>query len=558
MTESLSSPTEAMRGEYDVVVVGSGYGGAIAASRLSRAGKSVCVLERGAEKQPGDYPSDTPTLLQEIQIDTPGIKLGSDVGLFDIRYNDNVNVVVGCGLGGTSLINAGICLRPASSIFSTKKWPSELRQESALANYFDRAEAMLRPSPSPDKFLAAAKTQALRAAAAALGKSAAPVPILVNFEPLPGDQNHVGVRQFPCVGCGDCVSGCNYGAKSTLIMNYLPDAKNHRAEIFTRANVRHLEKAASGWTVYGQIGGQAAFKVRGQILVLAAGALGTTEILLRSRDKGLAASQQLGNYFSTNGDMIGFAYNTERDVNGVGWGNHQVGDKPAVGPCSTVMVDWRNTADEANGIVMEDGGIPGAISAFLAPTLTIGSELLGIGGGHGWWDELRRRAREVESKLLGSQSGSVANTLFLLVMTYDDSMGRMFLRGDKLRVDWPGLGQQKQFATASDRMRQIAETLGGTYLKDPIWTSLTHYSLVSGHPLGGCVMADTADGGVVNHKSQVFSGSGDGPDVHAGLYVMDGSVVPTALGVNPLLTISALAERSCYELARDYGWTINY
>ena len=81
-------------------------------------------------------------------------------------------------------------------------------------------------------------------------------------------------------------------------------------------------------------------------------------------------------------------------------------------------------------------------------------------------------------------------------------------------------------------------------------------SMISGHPLGGCAMADGADSGVVNHKGQVFSGTISGSDVHAGLYVMDGSVVPTALGVNPLFTISALAERSCYELARDYGWTI--
>ena len=83
---------------------------------------------------------------------------------------------------------------------------------------------------------------------------------------------------------------------------------------------------------------------------------------------------------------------------------------------------------------------------------------------NGWWDELRQKARD---------SGAVANTLFLLVMAYDDSTGRMFLRDDRLRVDWPGLGQQEQFARASAKMRQIAEALGGTYVKDPIWTNLT-------------------------------------------------------------------------------------
>src|SRR5262249_12298562 len=156
-----------------------------------------------------------------------------------------------------------------------------------------------------------------------------------------------------------------------------------------------------------------------------------------------------------------------------------------------------------------------------------GSGLLGVGTGHGWWDELRRKAREVESEVSGPYSGAVANTLFMLVMAYDDSTGRMFLRDDRLRVDWPGLGEQEQFAKASAKMLQIAEALGGTYLKDPIWTALTDHSLVSGHPLGGCAMADNADGGVVNHKGQVFNGGAVNADVHRGLYVMDGSVVPT-------------------------------
>jgi cholesterol oxidase len=562
MTRSLSSPAEAMRDDYDVVVIGSGYGGGIAASRISRAGKTVCVLERGEEKQPGDYPNSASSLLEQIQVDTPALKSGSDVALFDIRYNDSINVVVGCGLGGTSLINAGICLRPAPSVFANGNWPADLQQESALATYFDRVEEMLRPSPSPADFLASAKTLALRAAAATVGKSAMPVSILVNFQHLADDKNHVGVTQLPCVGCGDCVSGCNYSAKSTIIMNYLPDAKTHSAEIFTRARVRYVEKAASGWYVHGQIldenGGATEFKVRGDIVILAAGTLGSTEILLRSRDKGLAMSQQIGSRFSTNGDMIGFAYNTGRDINGIGLGNRKPNGVPPIGPCSTVMVDWRNAGDDSSGAVMEDGAIPGAVAAFLAPLLATESRFLGAWASHGLWDELKQKAREVESELSGPYSGAIANTLFLLVMAYDDSMGRMFLRDDRLRVDWPGLGQQQQFARASDKMRQIAEALGGTYVQDPIWSQLTNHNLISGHPLGGCVMADSADSGVVNHKGQIFSGDAGGVAVHAGLYVMDGSVVPTALGVNPLFTISALAERSCHELAQDYGWTIKY
>src|SRR5215472_1007818 len=558
MTHVLSLPVTNMRDTYDVVVVGSGYGGGIAASRLSRAGKTVCVLERGDEKQPGESPNSALSLLEQVQLDSPAARLGSELALFDFRYNDSINIVVGCGLGGTSLINAGICLRPDPAVFANANWPTALQEETALATYFGRAAAMLRPSPNPAAFLGAAKSQALQSGAAAVGKTATPVSILVNFEPLPGDRNHAGVTQLPCVGCGDCVSGCNYHAKSTIIMNYLPDAKNHGAEIFTRTRARYVERAGSSWTVHGEVVGEAsgptAFQVNAGVVILAAGTLGSTELLLRSRDKGLAVSQRVGARFSTNGDMIGFAYNTTRNINGVGLGTLAPSDKSPVGPCSTVMVDWRGH-DPANGCVMEDGAIPGAVSAFLAPALGTASKFLGDKANQGIWDELKQKAREVESELLGPYTGAITNTLFLLVMAYDDSAGRMFLHDDRLRVEWPGLGQQQQFAQASDKIRQIAEVLGGTYVQDPVWSKLTGHSMVSGHPLGGCVMADTAERGVVNHKGQVFSSDGD---VHAGLYVMDGSVVPTALGVNPLFTISALAERSCYELARDPGWTFAY
>jgi cholesterol oxidase len=562
MTSILSSPIDSMRGEYDVVIIGSGYGGGIAASRLSRAGKSVCVLERGAEKQPGDYPDNALSVLEEIQLDMPAGRLGSDVALFDMRYNDTVNVVVGCGLGGTSLINAGICLRPDPAVFANGNWPTALRAESALAAYFDRAEAMLKPSPNPAAFLASTKTRALQAGAAAVGKTAGAVSVLVNFQPLPDDRNHVGVTQLPCIGCGDCVSGCNHRAKSTVIMNYLPDAKNHGAAIFTRMRARYVEPAGSSWMVHGQIvggdAGNTAFQVKGGVVVLAAGTLGSSELLLRSRGKGLAISQQLGSRFSANGDMIGFAYNTARNINGIGLGSRKLGDKPPIGPCSTMMVDWREGADPADGAVMEDGAIPGAVSAFLAPALATASAFLGTEASESLWNELKEKARAAESEFAGPYTGAIANTLFLLCMAYDDSQGRMFLQDDRLRVDWPGLGQQSQFATASDKIRRIAQALGGTYVQDPVWSSLTGHSMISGHPLGGCPMADDADRGVVNHKGQVFSGTTVGSNVHAGLYVMDGSVVPTALGVNPLFTISALAERSCYEMARDHGWTITY
>jgi cholesterol oxidase len=561
MIKTLSSPIDAMRDRYDAVVVGSGYGGGIAASRLARAGKNVCVLERGAERQPGHYPNDVPGLLKDVQLDTPVGRAGSRSALFDVRYNKDINVVVGCGLGGTSLINAGICLRPDPKVLDTALWPRELRKAAVLDPFFAHAEAMLKPSRAPERFLASSKTTALGYAAAKLRNSAQPVPVLVNFQALDNNVNHVGVTQFACVGCGDCVSGCNYHAKNTVLMNYLPDAKNHSAEIFTRARAQYIEKTDQGWLVHGEStegdSDPIDFEVSSTIVILAAGTLGSTEILLRSGEHGLPLSAQLGSRFSANGDSIGFAYNSDHVVNGIGLGAGEPDAASPIGPCSTAMIDWRGDGDASGGMVMEDGAIPGALSDVLAPLLAVAARTLGSHDDTDLRETIERVSREAQSELHGAHIGATANTLFMLLIAYDDSKGRMFLDHDRLRVDWPGLGNQPQFETASRRMRDVAAALGGIYIQNPIWNELTNHSTVTGHPLGGCVMAESADSGVVNHKGQVFSGA-FGQAVHPGLYVMDGSVVPTALGVNPLLTISALAERSCYELAQELGWVIQY
>jgi cholesterol oxidase len=128
----LSLPLEKIKSSYDVVVVGSGYGGGIAASRLARAGRSVCVLERGKEFQPGEYPNTLPEAMRETQTDTPEGRLGPHTGLYDLRVNPDLNVFVGCGLGGTSLLNANVALRADPRVFADPRWPAELRKGAVL------------------------------------------------------------------------------------------------------------------------------------------------------------------------------------------------------------------------------------------------------------------------------------------------------------------------------------------------------------------------------------------------------------------------------------------
>lgn len=166
----LSSLIEDLKTHYSVVVIGSGYGGAIAASRLARAGQQVCVLERGMEFQPGEYPNTVPEVLAQAQVDTPGAFLGSRTGLYDMRINDDINVFCGCGLGGTSLVNANVSLPAEPRVFDDPRWPAEFRADAAtrLQDGYQRAQQMLTPSPYPDNFPKLPKLEALKKSAALL------------------------------------------------------------------------------------------------------------------------------------------------------------------------------------------------------------------------------------------------------------------------------------------------------------------------------------------------------------------------------------------------------
>jgi len=558
----ISSPLHDLKAHYDIVVVGSGYGGAIAASRLARAGRSVCLLERGRELQPGEYPDSTAEVMNDFQVDAAEGHFGRPDGLFDLHANDDMNVFVGCGLGGTSLVNANVALRAEPRVWEDARWPQAIRDDrDGLDAAYGRAEEMLRPVRYPEDLVPLRKLDALKTAAEAMHGNFYRPPINVAFTE---GVNHVGVYQQACHLCGDCVSGCNYGAKSTTLMNYLPDARNHGAELFTQVKVERVDRRDSRWLVYFHpVGaGREVFDapplfVSADVVVLGAGALGSTEILLRSRDAGLPLSGVLGDRFTGNGDALGFAYNCDEAINGIGFGDHAVGEFPPVGPCITGIIDLREQPELEHGMVIEEGAIPGGLSVVLARVFEVGAGLVGKETERGLAHFFRERKRELEMMVEGGHRGALNNTLTFLVMTHDDGAGRIVLEDGRARVRWPGVGSQPIFEEVRARMEEASKALGGEFVKSPIWSRLLHNELVTVHPLGGCVMGDDASSGVVDADGRVFSGAAGG-EVHEGLYVCDGAVVPRPLGVNPLLTISALAERTCARLAAARGWQIDY
>ncbi len=555
----LSLPLEQMANEYDVVVVGSGYGGAIAASRFARAGKRVCLLERGTEYRPGEFPESSAKGLTEIQADMPDRRIGSRTALFDFRINSDISVLAGCGLGGTSLINANVAIAPDERVWDDPRWPEAIRADvdQGIAEGVRRAQEMLCPTPLPAD-QSPLKLQAMEKSAEHMGAKFARPPLTVNFE----DRiNHVGVEQPACNSCGSCVSGCNVGAKTTLTANYLPDARNHGAEIFTRTSVRRVERRGERWVVHFDLleAGAQRFDashlfVGADIVILAAGSLGSTELLLRSRDTGLSVSDRLGHGFTGNGDVLGFAYNADQPIEGVGVPSAR---DTGPGPCITSVIDLRETDDLNDGMIIEEGVIPRSLAPVLASSLIMASRAMGRDTDSGFKDYAAEKYRELQAIVPGGSTGSVGNTQTYLVMAHDDSAGQIVLEDDRARITWPDVGSQPIFDRIDGELLRATEALGGTYIKSPLWVERLGKSLVTVHPLGGCGMGESAESGVVDAQGQVFAGE-TGSELHDGLYVCDGAIIPRSLGVNPFLTIAALAERNVNLIARDRGWDFSY
>ena len=581
---TLSRPHDEMVARYDVVVVGSGYGGAIAAARFARAGRSVCVLERGRELRAGDFPSSPLRALRELHVRRGGWRWGRAGGLFDLHTGNDISVMVGCGLGGTSLINAGVALRPPDWVFDDDRWPLCLRGAAVgpaeLAPYFAEAERMLGANPYPDTLPAPTKLAALeRAAVGVSGVVGETVtvrrpPINVTFADGP---NAAGIEQRACTLCGDCVTGCNHRAKNTVAENYLPDAVAHGAQVFCQATVRTVARARvgggvgfdgdngeDGWIVHfdAAADGRARFDapssfVFADVVVLAAGTLGSTEILLRSRAGGLAVSPRLGDRFTGNGDVLAFAHGVDGPspaLRGIGVGGRPVTAANAVGPCITGMIDVTGIPEPGKGVLVEEGAIPGALRWFMPAAFVVAADMDDGGSPLAFARRVLRRVSAWAGAVLDPTGGPAERSLTYLAMSDDVGDGRLHLDDGGLQIEWPAVGDLPVFDHNAAVLQAASAAVGGEYVANPLWSPLLRESLLTVHPLGGCAMADDGAHGVVDHRGRVFTGEGD--EVHDGLLVADGAIVPRPLAVNPLLTISALSERAAALLAAERGWSV--
>ncbi|HXB21848.1 MAG TPA: GMC oxidoreductase [Candidatus Solibacter sp.] len=515
---------------FDVIVIGSGFGGAITGCRLAQKNQKVLILERGRRWKPTEFPR---------AIDGPWVYDHSQPELFngwlDFRFLQKMIVAQGAGVGGGSLVYANISKEPPASVFESG-WPPQIRLDS-LKPYYDAVGKMLRVEPLPEGQLSP-HFKFFRDAASKAGYQDRffKPPLAISFDPKfsydrpdpTSDQytvpftNPQGVQQGTCVHCGNCDVGCQVLAKNTLDLNYIPLAEAHGAEVRHLHVVTRIEPYEQGYRVhFDRLENQQ--RIRGtetaRIVIVAAGTVNTNELLLRCRDKYKTLpkiSRTLGVGFSANGDFISASFEHPRTVD------------PTVGPTITAALDFFTVPENGQRFFIEDGGSPNWLRNIL------GARLADARKAH-----LPKEIIDVLSKLAGPND-AFAHAALWFAAGMDPANGRFYL-GRKwywpwcrtLKLDWSSEDAKPLANTEYGIQKKLALAMDGEPIPPFAWVDFM--TLITAHPLGGCHMGEDASKGVVDHRGQVFG--------YNNLYVADGSITPTSVGFNPSRTIGALAER---------------
>jgi len=518
---------------FDVIVVGSGFGGAVTAARLAEGGARVLVLERGRRWTKDQYPRKS----TDAWVYHPG-RPQKQNGWLDLRFFRGMIVIQGAGVGGGSLCYSSVVMEANPELFEDG-WPEEINYQE-LRPYYDKIGRMLNVQPIPEGQITA-RARLLREAAARLGyeERYTRVPLALSFDdqwnydlPDPLAEHHSkpwvnehGQAQGTCVHLGNCDIGCDVGAKNTLDLNYIPLAERHGAEVWPLHIVRNIEPDGTGYRVSfdriedGQLvpGSERAAKV-----VLAAGSLGTTELLLRCRDEFGSlphVSQQLGRKWSPNANFITpDRYEEEGRI------------RQGVGPTISAGLEFMDGSVAGERFYIEDDGFPNlfynALSARLrSPAFRPLAWMM---------------QSELKRNLDGTDSNPARNLMLWLGEGIDASNGRLSLKNrrvmpwrKKLDLDWDIQASRGVAEAILDMHKRLSETAGGRLYIPLYWRLLK--GMVSVHPLGGASVGTSRDDGVVDHRGEVFG--------HPNLYVSDGAMLPGAVGRNPSMTIGAMGER---------------
>jgi cholesterol oxidase len=513
--------------DYDAVVIGSGFGGSINALRLAESGKRVLVLERGRRYSPGEFPRDirdTNKLFWQYP------RRPQSRGLYEVRFFSGIAAVVASGVGGGSLIYANIHIRPDPLVFDDPRWPKSINR-STLDPYYDRVAKMLAVAPVPPQ-IKLVKRDLFQEAAAKMGR-----PVFDPDEAVKwGGASEPG--RETCRLCAECEFGCQYGAKNTLDFNYLPQAEALGAKIRTGIFVTHIEPAAPGYRVHGvDLETDNAFQITGKRVVVSAGTLGSNTLLLRSRNREGTLpniSRKLGYGYSGNGDFLGSIQNSRTDL------------KPWEGPDVTSVMRFFDAAPQFTlagptfnrsvmTVLASLGQTSGKWARVLSPLWPCLERLLP-------W-AFRKGILSRPAFLPGPHAGDPSRMTNLFAIGRDNANGRVSLKNDTLDIDWDyEVENRRLIEKMSAAMHQVADAYGGTFAPLATWNIFR--KIITVHSLGGCHLSESPSEGVVSPHGEVHS--------YPGLFVADGSVIPTSIGFHPVMTISAVSERIADAVVGSY------
>ena len=517
-------------GVHDFIVVGSGFGGSVAALRLAEKGYSVLVIEAGKRWRTEDFPKTNWHVRKYVWL--PGLFC---YGIQRLTLLKDVLVLSGAGVGGGSLVYANTLLMPPDEVFARGRWPRGLDWKARLAPHYETARRILGVNPTPRIW---AGDEALKRFAESTGRSDTftGTSVAVLFGDRAGEEvgdpffGGEGPSRSTCTFCGGCMVGCRYNAKNTLDKNYLFFAERLGAEVLPETLATLIERdGGDGYLVHTRSTtrklrrGRRVLHARG--VVLAAGAMGTTDLLLRCREAGTlpGLSASLGAWVRTNSEVICGA--TARD--------DRVDYSEGIAIASSLYASKETHLE----VVRYSKGSD--FMGFLATLLVDGGTRLGRP--LKWLATCLRHPIDFLRSL--NPFGWARRTVILLVMQTVENSIRLvrrrhwwwpFARTLSSRRD-PGQPPIPSYIPVANRAaRSVARDIGG-FPASAVNEVLANIPITA-HILGGACMGSGPEDGVVDEHNRVFG--------HDGLWVVDGAAVPANLGVNPSLTITAIAEHA--------------
>ncbi|BBZ35028.1 GMC oxidoreductase [Mycolicibacterium confluentis] len=524
-----------MAPDYDVLIIGSGFGGSVSALRLTEKGYRVGVLEAGRRFEDADFAKTSWNLRKFLWAPRLGC-----FGIQRIHLLRNVMILAGAGVGGGSLNYANTLYVPPDPFFNDPQWKHITDWRTELMPHYEQAKRMLGVVTNPT-FTDADRIMKEVADDMGVGDTFVPTPVGVFFGPegqkAPGKQvpdpyfGGAGPERTGCIECGSCMTGCRYGAKNTLVKNYLGLAESAGAQVHPMTTVTGFTQRADGlWEIRTARTGSGLRKRRtftATHLVLAAGTYGTQRLLFKMRDRGALPklSDKLGVLTRTNSESIVGAgrleVGSDLDL------THGVAITSSIHPTSDTHVEPVRYGKGSNAM------------GLLQTLMTDGTGPEGTDVPR--WRQLVDGARSEPRKmlrLLNTHRWS-ERTLIALVMQHLDNSITTFTRktrfGFRMMSSKQGHGEPNPtwIPAGNEVTRRIAAKIDG--VAGGTWGELFNIPLTA-HFLGGAAIGDSPETGVIDPYQRVYG--------YPTLSVMDGAAISANLGVNPSLSITAQAERA--------------